>query len=98
MKGRPGEAYNIGVEEPEISMAELADKVAGLARELFGYRGKIVRQPSTDKDYLIDNPLRRCPTIEKARRELGYSPSVGIDEGLSRSLLWYSGNRTAEEA
>src|SRR2546430_12884807 len=98
VKGRPGEAYNIGVEEPEISMAEFADKVAGLARELFGYRRKIVCRPSKEKDYLTDNPLRRCPTIEKARRELGYSPSVGIDEGLSRSLLWYSGNRTAEEA
>ena len=46
VKGRPGEAYNIGVELPEISMIELADKVAGLGRELFGYQGQIVRKRS----------------------------------------------------
>ena len=30
--GRAGEAYNVGVEKPEISMAELAEKVAGLGK------------------------------------------------------------------
>jgi nucleoside-diphosphate-sugar epimerase len=53
---------------------------------------------STDKDYLLDNPNRRCPIIEKARSELGYNPSVQLDDGLRRSLLWYGGNRVAEEA
>jgi UDP-glucuronate decarboxylase len=98
VKGRPGEAYNIGVETPEISMAELADRVAALGRELFGYAGKIVRQQSADKDYLVDNPSRRSPVITKARRELGYDPQVTIEEGLRRSLIWYSGNREASEA
>lgn len=98
VKGRPGEAYNIGVEEPEISMAELAEKVVALARELFAYRGKVIHQQSSDKDYLLDNPQRRCPVIEKARRELAYNPTITIDEGLRRSLVWYSGNRSAEEA
>ena len=94
--GRPGEAYNVGVEKPEISMAELADKVVALGKELFGYKGKVVKQ--VDEDYIADNPERRCPIIEKARKELGYSPSILVDEGLRRSLVWYSGNREAEEA
>ncbi len=98
VKGRPGEAYNIGVEKPEISMLELAEKLAALGRELFGYRGKVVRGESQDKEYLLDNPNRRCPVIEKARKELGYHPSIALDEGLRRSLLWYGGNRIAEEA
>ena len=98
VKGRSGEAYNIGVETPEISMAELADRVAALGRELFGYTGKVVRQQSADKDYLVDNPSRRCPVITKARTELGYDPQVTIEEGLRRSLIWYSGNREASEA
>ncbi len=42
--GRPGEAYNIGVETPEISMAQLAEKVTALGSELFGYTGKVVRK------------------------------------------------------
>jgi len=94
--GRPGEAYNVGVETPEISMAELADKVVTLGRELFGYTGKVVKK--IDADYLVDNPERRCPIIKKARTELGYEPSVLVDEGLRRSMIWYSGNREAEEA
>ncbi len=44
VKGRPGEAYNIGVETPEISMTELADRLVDLGRELFGYTGQVVRQ------------------------------------------------------
>ncbi len=98
VKGRKGEAYNIGVETPEISVAELAERVVELARDLFGYKGKVVRQASTDKDYLVDNPNRRCPVITKARSDIGYDPSISIDEGLRRSLIWYSDNREAEDA
>ena len=98
VKGRPGEAYNIGVEKPEISMLELAEKVVALGREFFGYQGRIIRQASNDKDYLLDNPNRRCPIIDKARTELGYNPQILVDEGLRRSLLWYGGNRIAEDA
>jgi nucleoside-diphosphate-sugar epimerase len=97
VKGRPGEAYNIGVEEPEISMLELAEKMAAFSRELFGYEGKVVRQESEDKDYLTDNPNRRCPVLTKARSELGYDPHISLDDGLRRSLLWYAANREAAE-
>jgi UDP-glucuronate decarboxylase len=96
-RGRPGEAYNIGIEDPEISMAELADRVAAIARERFGYTGRVVRKVSEDAAYLADNPNRRCPVIAKARTELAYEPSIGIDEGLLRALVWYSGNLVADE-
>jgi nucleoside-diphosphate-sugar epimerase len=36
--------------------------------------------------------------IEKARTELGFDPSVSLNEGLRRSMIWYGGNREAEEA
>jgi nucleoside-diphosphate-sugar epimerase len=98
VRGRPGEAYNIGTERPEVSMAELAERMAELGRELFGYEGRVVRQVSAEADYLIDNPMRRCPDIAKARAELGYDPSVSLDEGLRRALNWYHFNRVAEEA
>jgi UDP-glucuronate decarboxylase len=98
VNGRPGEAYNIGVETPEISVNELATKAIALGKELFGYSGRVVRQESPDKDYVVDNPFRRCPIISKARTELGYAPQIQVDEGLRRSLIWYSGNREASEA
>ena len=96
--GRAGEPYNIGIESPEISMADLAERVAALARTLFGYQGAVVHRASPEADYLVDNPSRRCPVIEKARSELGYEPTVTLDDGLTRSLLWYAGNRVAAEA
>ena len=61
-------------------------------------KGKVVRQKSSDEDYLVDNPNRRCPTIDKARGELAYEPKIGIKEGLRRSLIWYAENREAAEA
>jgi len=90
LRGRPGEAYNIGTETPEISMRDLAAAMVDIAREWFGYRGRVVQQPSSEAAYLEDNPARRCPTIAKARAELGYDPKVSLDEGLRRSLAWYA--------
>ena len=98
VNGRPGEPYNIGTEEPEISMGELAERITALARDLFGYDGTIVHRKSAEADYLVDNPSRRCPQIAKARDELGYRPAVTLDEGLRRSLVWYSENRGGAEA
>jgi nucleoside-diphosphate-sugar epimerase len=98
VRGVPGEAYNIGVEGPEISMVDLADRVVTTARDLFGYGGRVVSGTTADADYLLDNPNRRCPDITKARRELGYAPRVSLDAGLRRLLLWYAGNPVAEDA
>ena len=96
--GRPGEPYNVGTEMPEISVGELAELIVSLARDLFAYEGTVVHRASDEAEYLVDNPSRRCPLIEKARDELGYRPTVGLDDGLRRSLLWYADNRAATEA
>ena len=98
LKGRKGEPYNIGADKPEISMTELANKVIKISQDLFGYEGKLVKQQNKEKYYLVDNPNRRCPQIDKARSELGYEPGIPLEEGLKRSLLWYSGNREGAEA
>ncbi len=98
VRGRPGEAYNIGVETPEISMSELAERMATIGRERLGYEGRVVHRRSSDPDYLVDNPNRRCPVIEKARADLGYEPRVTLEEGLLRSLVWYRDNSEAADA
>ena len=98
VRGRSGEPYNVGIEEPEISMRDLAERVVTLARDLFGYGGRVILASSADADYLVDNPSRRRPAITKAREELGFDPTIGLDEGLERSLLWYAGNRGGAEA
>jgi len=83
LHGRSGEPYNIGAPGPEISAMQLADlleKVHGepLERTFIDY-------PDT---YPADEPQRRCPDIEKARRELGYKPQVSLEDGLERYLAW----------
>jgi UDP-glucuronate decarboxylase len=98
VRGRPGEPYNIGIDRPEVSMAELAELTVKAARDLLGYRGKVVRGQSREADYLVDNPNRRCPVIDKAREGLGYEPKVSIEDGIYRSLIWYSHNQAATAA
>ena len=97
-RGAAGESYNIGIETPEVSMRTLAESVVAQATDLFDYTGQVVMKTNADADYLVDNPNRRCPVIEKARRDLGYNPKVNVDQGLRRTMLWYNENRETEEA
>ena len=80
-----GEPFNIGTEEPEISMRDVATQLLRVA----GSSRKVVYQVSQEADYLTDNPNRRCPDISKARNLLGYSPNVSLEKGLGRMLEWY---------
>ena len=81
-----GEAFNIGTETPEITMRELADRMLAASGST---TAKVVQKVSEDKEYLTDNPVRRCPDLTKARTLLGYAPSIDIDEGMRRTLSFY---------
>jgi dTDP-glucose 4,6-dehydratase/UDP-glucuronate decarboxylase len=98
VRGRPGEPYNVGIDRPEISMADVAETLRRIAAELLGYRGSVVRGVNPESDYLVDNPSRRCPDLTKARAELAYAPRVLVEEGIRRSLIWYHHNRVAADA
>lgn len=89
INGRRGEPYNIGTEKPEISVLNLAKLLTDIGKSICDYRGEVTFGKSVDEAYVIDNPNRRCPNILKARRELGYNPTVSLEEGLKRSLNWY---------
>lgn len=98
LRGQDGEAYNVGIDKPEISIRELAIRTVDCAKDLLGYQGEAVFGQSSDKEYLTDNPNRRCPIIDKAREHLDYNPTIGLEEGVKRSLLWYRDNSQAEDA
>ena len=83
LKGVPGEAYNIGNPSPEISMVDLAKRIADVSSREVAYN--IVEYPDS---YPADEPNRRAPDIRKARLQLGFEPAVGLDEGLGRFLDW----------
>ena len=85
------EAFNIGIERPEISVRQLAEHFQRAGGKLTGYKGKVVFQAAAEKDYLTHNPERRCPDITRARTKLNYQPSVYVEEGVERFLkfLWH---------
>lgn len=80
--------FNIGMDNPEISIKELADIYTETARGIWGYKGNVVYNVSEDKDYLTHNPERRCPNIAKAMEKLCYKPSIGVREGVKRFLTF----------
>ena len=98
VRGRPGEAYNVGIDRPEISVGEVADLAVRTARELWGYEGTVVRGAADEADYLVDNPARRCPDITKARTDLAFDPTILPEEGVRRSMVWYHHNPVGVDA
>lgn len=90
------EAFNIGMDKPEISIRRLAEIYAEAGREIFGYTGQLRFAVSEDKEYLRNNPGRRCPDIGKARRLLGYNPQIGVERGV-RCFLEHIKESTEEE-
>lgn len=78
--------FNIGMDKPELMVRDFAKIYQKAASEVLGYTGQVTYQQSDDPEYMTDNPNRRCPIIDKARRVLGYDPQVGVDEGVRRYL------------
>lgn len=78
--------FNIGIEKPEISISHLAEIYQNVGSNLLNYEGKVEYAVSEDKDYLTNNPQRRCPDISKAKRILGYNPTIYVEEGVTRFL------------
>jgi UDP-glucuronate decarboxylase len=88
--------FNIGIEKPEISISQLAEIYVKAGKEVFGYEGKVVYATSEDKQYLTNNPQRRCPNIDKARSILGYNPSITVEEGVKRFLTYIKESEEGE--
>ncbi len=88
--------FNIGIEKPEISISQLAEIYVTVGKDIYGYTGKVVYSTSEDKQYLTNNPQRRCPNIDKARSILNYNPSIGVEEGVRRFLTFIKESEEGE--
>ena len=71
-------------------MLELAKMMKNMVEDMTTVKVSIEKEISKDKEYLTHNPNRRCPDITKAKLNLNYSPSVSLEEGLKKTLKWYS--------
>ena len=83
LNGVPGESYNIGNPNPEISVISLIKKIESILGKKVMY--DIVDYPDS---YPADEPSRRCPDILKAKLQIKYEPRIDIDEGLKRFINW----------
>ena len=71
---------NLGNPE-EVSVLELAHKIA---------RAAGVREARIEfRQRPADDPQVRRPDITRAARELGWKPSVSLDEGIARTIPWF---------
>ena len=77
--GTAGQVYNLGNPE-EHTVREFAETI----RRLAGSPSEIVYLPPRDSD----DPQRRCPNITRARDELGWTPFVGLEEGIGLTIDW----------
>ena len=78
--------FNIGIDDEEISMLELAQRFKDVAKKINGYSKDIVFKVSPDKHYLTHNPQRRGPDLVKAKELLNYQPTIKLNEGIFRYL------------
>lgn len=96
--GRLGETYNVGGHN-ELTNIGLVRLLCRLMDELCpdspyapheGLITFVTDRPGHDLRYAID--------AGKIERELGWRPSVTVEEGLRRTVRWYLGNRAWWEA
>ena len=85
MRGRAGEIYNIGG-GTELSNMELTHKILGMM-------GKDESSIEYVKDRL-GHDFRYSVDIAKISDELGYKPSVDLNDGLRETVDWYKDNES----
>jgi dTDP-glucose 4,6-dehydratase len=79
-RGRTGEVYNIGGSDivENLDMARQILRLMGKPETLLSY---VTDRPGHDRRYAL-----KCDKIE---RELGWKPTISLEDGLRRTIEWY---------
>jgi len=81
MNSRDGFTGPVNIGNPgEFTMLELAEKII----DLTGSKSKITFQPLPQ-----DDPLQRQPDITLAKKELGWEPTIKLEEGLTKTIAYF---------
>ena len=79
--GAANTTFNIGTQE-EVTINELS-------RRLFDIAGVSPEIEHIESKELAGSTPRRQPDSSRAREQIGYEPSVDLDDGLRRTFEWY---------
>lgn len=81
--GRVGHVYNLGGLDivENLTLAQRLLRLLGRSETLLSY---VKDRPGHDRRYALS-----CHKIE---RDLGWKPSIALDEGLSQTVEWYKAN------
>ena len=81
--GKPGEIYNVGAncETDNLSVVKMICRATGAPEELITF---VADRKGHDLRYALN--------ADKLRRELGWQPETGFDEGLRQTIQWYRDN------
>jgi len=85
--GLPGESYNLANPDAEITILDLAHLISRLSKTR--PEVQFVDPEHAKPDYMSSPVPRSLPSIDKIR-SLGWNPSIGLEEGFSRTLESYS--------
>jgi dTDP-glucose 4,6-dehydratase len=84
MDAKTNEPVNIG-NPHEVTIEEIARTII----RLIGSSSKIIYRPLP-----VDDPRQRRPDITRARTLLGWEPTVGLEEGLTKSIAYFKSRLT----
>jgi UDP-glucuronate decarboxylase len=81
MNSRDGFTGPVNIGNPgEFTIKQLAEMVI----ELTGSKSKSIYEPLPS-----DDPLQRKPVIELAKKELGWEPTIPLEEGLKKTIEYF---------
>jgi UDP-glucuronate decarboxylase len=83
LSGKSGEAYNIGNPSPEISMRGLVELITKISAR--PVKSEFIPYPES---YPAGEPMRRCPDIAKAAKDVGFAPAIDLEQGLRTFFNW----------
>ena len=82
--GTPGETYHVGT-GVELSVRQIADLVLDELDKPDDLIRIVADRPGHDRRYLLDT--------SKIRRELGWAPTIPVEDGIRETIRWYASNR-----
>jgi dTDP-glucose 4,6-dehydratase len=82
-RGRAGEVYNIGTEQVQRNL-DMAKRILRILKKPEALIAHVTDRPGHDRRYALN--------CSKIRQELGWQPSIPLQQGLEETVEWYRSN------